>query len=118
MVYMLSIYAKESDWVDQSPEETERVMAGHKALDDELHAAGKYRGGGGLALVNSAKTVRFQNGKPMVTDGPFAETKEQFGGFYMVEAESEEEAIAYAHRIPGTPNRAIEVRPFIHYSPV
>jgi len=118
MVYALLIYGKESDWVDQSPEETERVMAGHKALDDELHAAGKYRGGGGLALVNTAKTVRYKNGKSMVLDGPYAETKEQFGGFYMVEAGSEEEAIAYAQRIPGTPNRAIEVRAVIHYSRV
>ena len=118
MVYILLIYGKESDWTDQSSEETERVMAGHKNLDDELHAAGKYRGGGGLALVNSAKTVRYKSGKPIVMDGPYAETKEQFGGFYMVEVDSEEEAIAYAHRIPGTANRAIEVRQVIHYSPV
>lgn len=118
MVYMLLIYAKESEWVDQSAEETESVMTGHRALDEELHAAGKYCGGGGLALVNSAKTVRFKGGKATVLDGPYAETKEQFGGFYMVEVDSEEEAIAYAHRIPGTANRAIEVREVIHYSPV
>jgi hypothetical protein len=93
------------------------TMEGHKALENEMRAAGKYRGGGGLGLVHSASTVRFRDGTESVTDGPFAETKEQFGGFYMVEAESPEEAIAYARRIPGVANRAIEVRPFMHFSP-
>jgi hypothetical protein len=116
MVYMLMIYSDES-WVQNSPEEMSRVMEGHKALEDDLRRAGKFRGGGGLALSGSATMVRFRSGKPVVTDGPFAETKECFGGFYLVEAESLDEALGYARRIPGLPNRAIEVRAVVHHSP-
>jgi hypothetical protein len=69
-----------------------------------------------LALTDRAKTVRFAGPQVTVTDGPFAETKEQLGGFYLVEAEDMAEAIGYARRIAGVDNRAIEVRPFLHYS--
>jgi len=116
MVYMLSIYSDES-WVEQSPERMAQVMAAHKALEDELRAADKYRGGGGLGLSSSAATLRFRKGKPLVTDGPFAETKELLGGFYFVEADSLEEALTYAERIPGVDSRAIEVRPVVLYTP-
>jgi hypothetical protein len=117
MVYMLMIYGAEADWAHQSPEQLLPTLEAHKALENELRAAGKFRGGGGLALTTSATTVRFRAGKPLVLDGPFAETKEQFGGFYLVEAEDLDEALAYARRIPGTENRAIEVRPVLHHSP-
>ncbi len=116
MVYMLAIYSDES-WVEQSAERARAVMAAHRALEAELRAAGKFRGGGALGLGVSAVTVRFRAGKPKVTDGPFAETKELLGGFYLVEAESLEEALSYARRIPGTDDRAIEVRPLLHHSP-
>jgi hypothetical protein len=118
MVYMLMIYSDEADWAHQSPEEMLPTLQAHKALEDEIRSAGKFRGGGGLALTDSATTVRFRAGKPTVMDGPFAETKEQFGGFYLVEAESLDEALAYAHRIPGVENRAIEVRAVLYHSPV
>jgi hypothetical protein len=62
-------------------------------------------------------TVRFRAAKPVVVDGPFAETKEHFGGFYLVEVDSLEAALAYARRIPGVERRAIEVRSVTHYSP-
>jgi hypothetical protein len=117
MVYMLMIYSREADWTSQSPEAMQRTMEAHKALEDEMRAAGKYRGGGGLALIDSATTVRYRGGKPTIMDGPFAETKEQLGGFYMVEAENLDEALAYAQRIPGVSERCIEVRPFMHFSP-
>lgn len=116
MVYMLAIYSDES-WVEHSAERTRAVLAAHQALEAELRAAGKFRGGGGLGLGVSAVTVRFRGGKAKETDGPFAETKELLGGFYLVEAESLEEAVSYARRIPGTDDRAIEVRPVVHYSP-
>src|SRR5215831_6351409 len=114
---MLMIYSDESDWSRRPPEELGKTLAAHKVLEDDLRAAGKFRGGGGLALTESASTVRFRAGKPTVTDGPFAETKEQFGGFYLVEAGSMGDALAYAKRIPGIENRAIEVRLVTHHSP-
>jgi hypothetical protein len=116
VVYILMIYSKEADWAWQTPEQMLPTLQAHRALEDELRAAGKFRGGGGLALTDSAATVRFPEGRPTVTDGPFAETKEQFGGFYLVEAEDREEALSYAQRISGVPGRAIEVRPFLHFS--
>jgi hypothetical protein len=116
MVYMLMIYAAEADWVHQRAAEMGRTMEGHQALENDLRGRGKFRGGGGLALVDSATTIRYRGGKPTITDGPFAETKEQLGGFYLVEAENLDEALAYAKRIPGVENRAIEVRSFLHFS--
>jgi hypothetical protein len=116
MVYMLMIYSEEAAWVHKSPEELLPTLEAHKALEDELRAAGKFRGGGGLALTGSATTVRFRDGKPTLMDGPFAETKEQFGGFYLVEAENLDQALAWARRIPGVENRAIEVRAILHHS--
>lgn len=115
MVFMLSIYSDES-WTQQSPEEMLQTMTGHRALEDEMRAAGKFRGGGGLALRQSATTVRFRGGKPVIMDGPFAETKEFLGGFYLVEADTQEEAVRYAQRIPGIGSRAIEVRALMHHS--
>jgi hypothetical protein len=116
MVYLLMIVGNEADWAHQSPEEMVPTMEAHKALENEMRAAGKFRGGGGLALTDAATTVRFRNGKPIITDGPFAESKEHIGGFYCVEAENLDEALGYAQRIPGVDSRAIEVRPFMIFS--
>jgi hypothetical protein len=118
MVYMLMIYAEEADWARKTPEEMLPTLEAHKALENEMRGAGVYRGGGGLALTDSSTTVRFQAGKPTIIDGPFAETKEQFGGYYLVEADNLDQALMYAQRIPGVPNRAIEVRVVTHYSPL
>jgi len=118
MVYMLMIYAAEADWAHRGPAELLPTLQAHKVLEDEMRAAGQFRGGGGLATTDSATTVRFRNGAPTVMDGPFAETREQFGGFYLVEAPSLDAALAYARRIPGPANRAIEVRAVLHHSPL
>ena len=117
MVYMLMIYSREADWAHKTPEEILPTLQGHKALEDDIRAVGKFRGGGGLALTDSATTVRFRAAKPVIMDGPFAETKEQFGGFYLVETDTLGEAVAYAQRIPGVESRAIEVRAVLHHSP-
>ena len=117
MVYMLMIYADEADWVHKSIDELMPTLEAHKALENDMRAAGRYRGGGGLAPTSTATTVRFRAGTPVTMDGPFAETKEQFGGFYLVDADTIEAAVAYAQRIPGVANRAIEVRAVTHFSP-
>jgi hypothetical protein len=113
---MLSIYSDES-WVDHEPETKARVLDAHRALEREMRARGEFRGGGGLAPSAQAVTVRFRGGACSVTDGPFAESKEVLGGFYLVEAETRDAAVAYARRIPGLANRAIEIRPVMIHTP-
>ena len=115
MVYLLMIYADEADWTTKSEAEMTPIMRQHEQLEQDLRRAGKYRGCGGLAPTSAATTVRIRNGKPVITDGPYAETKEQFGGYYLVEATDLDEALSFAGRIPGVGNRAIEVRPVLDF---
>ena len=111
MIYMLMIYSREADWTTKSEAEMAPIMSEHERLEQDLRKAGKYRGCGGLAPTSAATTIRLGTGKPVVTDGPFAETKEQFGGYYVIDANNLDEALAFAARIPGFGNRAVEVRP-------
>ena len=111
MLYMLLIYANEAEWTAFSGEQQAAVMRDHVALEDDLRCAGKYKGCGALQLTDSATTVRVRDGKTLVTDGPFAETKEQFGGYYLVDAADLDDALAIAARIPTARNGSIEVRP-------
>jgi hypothetical protein len=111
MLYMLLIYTQEADWTAASEAEQAEVMSRHEHLERELRAAGRYRGCAGLQPTATATTVRVRGGKTVVTDGPFAETKEQFGGYYMVDAADLDEAIAIAARIPGADIGSVEVRP-------
>jgi hypothetical protein len=116
MVYMLMIYTNEADWITKSEAEMAPMMREHEQLEQDLRKAGKYRGCGGLAATSAATTVRIRAGsKPVISDGPFAETKEQFGGYYLVEAKDLDEALAFAARIPGMGSRAIEVRPVLDF---
>jgi hypothetical protein len=78
--------------------------------------AAAIRGGNALQPVATGKTVRVRNGKPAVTDGPFAETKEQLGGYYLIEAKDEDEALKIAAQIPWAKHGLIEVRPIMKYS--
>ncbi len=111
MRFILLIYANEADWESKSPAEKDAVMAGHAALDADLRAAGKYGTCDALQPTRTATSVRVRNGKTLVTDGPFAETKEQLGGFYLIEAPNLDDAIAIAARIPPAKWGTIEVRP-------
>ena len=115
MIYILMIYADEGDWTTKSEAEMAPVMNAHAELEQALRKAGKYKGCGGLAPATSATTLRIRNGKPLVTDGPYAETKEQFGGYYVVEAKDLDEALSFAARIPGMGSRAVEVRPVLDF---
>ena len=115
MIYLLMIYANEADWTTKSEDEMAPVMRAHDRLEQDLRKAGKYRGCGGLAPTRAATTVRIRAGKPLITDGPYAETKEQFGGYYLVEATDLDEALSFAARIPGVGDRAIEVRPVLDF---
>jgi hypothetical protein len=111
MVYMMLIYGDEADWVGKSEAEMAPIMTEHDRLEADLRKAGKYRGCGGLAPSSQAKTVHLDGSKSMVLDGPYPETKEMFGGYYLIEADSIDDVVQYAERIPGFAKRAVEIRP-------
>lgn len=113
MKYMLLIYSDENAWTE---EEREACFAESTQLTHSLHAEGRYRGASPLHPVSTATSVRVREGKRLVTDGPFAETREQLGGFFLVEAENLDEAIEIAGRIPGARKGTVEVRPVVELS--
>lgn len=114
MQYLLLIYEDETRWANPSPADVQKEMGEYRAFGQEFAAA--IKGGNALQPTGSAKTVRMRNGKPLVTDGPFAETKEQLGGYYLVEADSPDQALAIAAKIPGARFGCIEVRPIQTFS--
>jgi hypothetical protein len=111
MQYVLLIYGDEAQAKKVSPEARAKMMGEYKTFTDELQGAGKMRGGAPLESVTTATTVRVKDGKTLRTDGPFAETREQLGGFYLVEAKDLDEAVTIAAKIPGAKLGSIEVRP-------
>jgi hypothetical protein len=114
MRYMLLVYTKEEELARAPQEEMEKIKSGHWAVMSETKAKGIFEAGEPLERTPTATTVRNQNGKTVVTDGPFAETKEQLAGYYILECKDLDEAISYAARIPtgcGGATGCIEVRP-------
>lgn len=111
MRFILLIYANEADWEAKPQAEKDDVIRRHNALDTDLQKTGKYGTADALQSTKSATSVRIRNGKTLVTDGPFAETKEQLGGFYVVTAKDLDDAIAIATKIPPAAWGTIEVRP-------
>ncbi|MGE3241093.1 MAG: YciI family protein [Pirellulales bacterium] len=110
MKYMLLVYTPEDAY---APGEREECFVESTELANDLHARGQYLAAAPLHLVATASSVRVRDGKPMVTAGPFAETREQLGGYYLVEAKDLNDAIAIAARIPGARKGTIEVRPVV-----
>ena len=110
MKYLLLIYADENAWTD---EERQHCYAESTELTHDLNARGQYVSANPLQPVATATSVRVRNGERMVTDGPFAETREQLGGYFLVEAKDLNEAIAIAGRIPGARKGTVEVRPVL-----
>jgi hypothetical protein len=113
MKYMLLIYHDEQIWKDRSETERQTIYAEYRQLIEELKANGTYLYGDQLQGCEAAQTVRVRNGEVLVTDGPFAETREQVGGFFMIQAKDEKEAAAVAARIPSARMGTIEVRPVV-----
>jgi hypothetical protein len=113
MRYMLLIYSRESDWAALSEKERGVVYQEYMAFTDSIRKSGHYVAGDPLEKTSTATTVRVKNGKTVSTDGPFAETREQLGGYYIVKAGDLDEATAIAARIPGARMGSIEVRPII-----
>lgn len=114
MQYLLSIYSGESAEPQYGTPEFETHIARYMKLTDDMTAAGVFLDGRPLEPVSAATTVRVRSGERMVTDGPFAETKEQLGGFYLVDCADLDEAIDWASRIPSVEFGSIEVRPIMN----
>ncbi|MEO7455051.1 MAG: YciI family protein [Gemmatimonadaceae bacterium] len=113
MKYLALIYEEEKNWERMSPDEAGRMMAEYGQYTADIKSSGHYLGGNALQPTASATTVRLRAGKLATTDGPFAETKEQLGGFYLIEARDLNDAVQVASRIPAARNGSIEVRPIM-----
>ena len=111
MQYLLLIYDAETTLADMSPDETNKFMGEYFSFTEDIKKSGNYLGGNALQNVATATTVRIRNGKVQTTDGPFAETKEQLGGYYLIEAANLDEATKIATRIPSAKIGSIEIRP-------
>ena len=116
MQYMLLIYGDDSSWETLSPEQQRQIGAAYFAYTEELRAAGKMVAGDALQPTSTATSVRVRDGETLTTDGPFAETKEVLGGFYLLDCADLDEAIELAARIPGARIGAIEIRPILELS--
>jgi hypothetical protein len=111
MQYLLLIYAKESEILSASQEETGRRMAAYRAYTEAMKKEGVYLGSNRLQPISTATAVRVTDGKTQVADGPFAETKEQLGGYFLIDVPNLESALNWAARCPGAAHGVMEVRP-------
>src|SRR5436190_9796223 len=108
MQYMLLIYGDEKNWANMREADMKSMYAAYGAFTQELIGSGVMKGGSELAPIANASTVRVRNGKTMTTDGPFAETKEQLGGYYIIDVPNLDDAIKWAAKIPSAPFGSIE----------
>src|SRR5262245_42621158 len=115
MRYLLTIYDDETGWNNATPEQTAQIMAAYGAFGEEAQKAGVLLGGEGLQPTSTATTVRVRDGEALTTDGPFAETREQLGGYYLLDCKDLDDAISWAAKIPGAQSGSVEVRPVMDY---
>ena len=113
MQYMCLIYDDEKMWQTMPEEDRNGVMGQYMAFTESIKSSGNMVAGDALQPTSTATTVRVRNGETLMTDGPFAETKEQLDGYYLIEAKDADEALAIAARIPSAQFGSIEVRPLM-----
>jgi hypothetical protein len=113
MQYILLIYSSQKMWDGKTPDEINQVMGEYNAFTESIVKSGNFKAGEELQPTTAATTVRVRNGKTQVTDGPFAETREQLGGFYLIEADNLDQATQIASRIPSAREGCVEVRPIM-----
>ena len=113
MKYMLLIYDDEKGWAKLSETQQQQAMGEYMQFTQQLQSAGQYVTSSQLHPTSAATSVRAHSGKRLVTDGPFAETREQLLGYYIIEAKDLDAAIAIAVRIPGGPTGGVEIRPLV-----
>jgi hypothetical protein len=116
MKYLCLIYEDEAAWGKMPKAEADAMMGEYFAYTGDIKRSGHYLGGNALQPTQTASTVRVRKGKVSTTDGPFAETKEQLGGYYLIEAKDLNDAIQVAARIPSARAGSIEVRPIMEYN--
>ena len=117
MKYLCLIYSDERQWATMPRAEYDAVLAEYWAFTEQIRRDGKYVAGEDLEPTGTAVTIRLRRGRISTTDGPFVETKEQLGGFYLIDAADRDEAIQTASRIPSARYGAVEVRPVAAPSP-
>ncbi len=117
MKYLAMIYQDDQIEAARTPQEFPAMMAAYNKFTNDVKAAGVYLGGDALQPGSTATTVRVRNGKVQTTDGPFAETKEQLGGYYLLDCNDLDEALKWAAQIPHAAICAIEVRPIMVFGP-
>ena len=113
MQYLCLIYDDESLWANMPEDERNAVYGEYMTFTQSIRDSGNHVAGDALQSISTATSVRVRNGETLVTDGPFAETKEQLGGYYLVEAKDVDEALKIAQRIPSARYGTIEVRPVV-----
>ncbi|MBR0791892.1 YciI family protein [Bradyrhizobium manausense] len=115
MQYLLLIYRNETYMTQMNDADRQKLAGEYGAYTQSIIQSGHFKAGDGLQPTTTATTVRVRDGKTMTTDGPFAETREQLGGYYLVEARDLDDAVAIAARIPEAKRGSIEVRPVMIY---
>ena len=115
MQYLLLIYRNDAEYAALGAAERKQLNAEYGAFTQTIVQSGHFKAGDGLQPTTTATTVRVRDGKMLTTDGPFAETREQLGGYYLVEAKDRDTAVSIAARIPGARTGSIEVRPVMIY---
>ena len=113
MKYLCLIYNDEREMGTAPRPATDKMMAEYWQFTEDIKKSGHYKGGDPLQPTSKAATVRVRGGKTVTTDGPFAETREQLGGFYLIDAKDLDEAIAVASKIPGAKKGTVEIRPVL-----
>ena len=116
MRYLCLIYEDEKAWQNMSEADMQKGMAEYNVFSESIKKSGNYVGGEALQPTNTATSVRVRNGKISTTDGPYVETKEQLGGYYLINAKDLKDAVQVAARIPSARNGIIEVRPIQEFS--
>jgi len=111
MDYLLLLYSNEEGWTSMTPEQQQQGYAAYMAYNEALNKAGVYKASQRLQPVATATTVRVTDGKTQVLDGPYIESKEQLGGFFLIQAPDLDSALAWAARCPGASHGTVEVRP-------
>jgi len=117
MKYLCLIFDEEKTFATMPKSQLDTLMDEYRDFGESIRKSGHYVNGSQLALTRTASTVRVRNGKMSVTDGPFAETKEQLAGYYLIEAADLNEALLIASRIPSARSGSVEVRPLIEGRP-
>ena len=118
MRYLCLIYDDEKTMAAMPKTEADAFMGEYFAFTEDIRKSGHYVGGEALHPVNSATSIRLRNGKLSTTDGPFAETKEQLGGYYLIEARDLNDALQVAAKIPSARTGTVEIRPVVDFSQV